>query len=213
MATTKLDRTRVASAALDLLNETGLEGLTLRAIAQRLDVKAPALYWHFKDKQALLDEMATEMMRRMADAFLGAPDPDWRTAVTTAMCGLRGHLLRYRDGAKVFSGTRYTDLSYAAPMEAMLRTLNEAGFAPEAAARAWFTAYSYTIGYVIEEQSTLPDPARGEEDGELAARAARLAAYPLIAAAGDEMFRAHDRGFETGLAAVVAGIGATLFEG
>ena len=54
-----LDRTRVADTALKLLNEVGLDGLTLRAIARELDVKAPALYWHFKDKQALLDEMAT----------------------------------------------------------------------------------------------------------------------------------------------------------
>ncbi|WAL97471.1 TetR/AcrR family transcriptional regulator C-terminal domain-containing protein [Streptomyces sp. Je 1-369] len=210
MATTKLDRTRVARTALDLLNETGLEGLTLRAIAQRLDVKAPALYWHFKDKQALLDEMATEMMRRMAEDFLSAPDPDWRVALTAAMRGLRAHLLRHRDGAKVFSGTRYTDLSYAAPLEAHLRTLGEAGFAPGPAARAWFTAYNYTIGYVIEEQSTTPGPDRGEDGYDLAARAERLAAYPLAAAAGEEMFRSHDRGFEEGLAAVVAGIGVTL---
>ncbi|QEU97365.1 TetR family transcriptional regulator [Streptomyces kanamyceticus] len=193
-----------------MLNETGLEGLTLRAIAQRLDVKAPALYWHFKDKQALLDEMATELMRRMAEDFLATPDPDWRVALTGSMRGLRAHLLRYRDGAKVYSGTHFTDTSYAAPMEAHLRVLTAAGFTPGAAARAWFTAYSYTIGYVIEEQATGPDPASGEGGYDLAARAARLAAYPLAAAAGEEMFRDHDRGFQAGLAAVVAGIGATL---
>ncbi|WP_399935619.1 TetR/AcrR family transcriptional regulator C-terminal domain-containing protein [Streptomyces kanamyceticus] len=206
VATPKLDRARVARTALDLLDETGLEGLTLRAIAQRLDVKAPALYWHFKDKQALLDEMATEMMRRMGEEFLAAPAADWREALTDAMRRMRGQLLRYRDGAKVFSGTQYTDLSYAAPLEAFLRTLVAAGFTPGAAARAWFTVYSYTIGYVIEEQATGPD----EGGHDLAARAERLAAYPLAAAAGEEMFRGHDRGFETGLAAVVAGIGATL---
>ncbi|WP_409239250.1 TetR/AcrR family transcriptional regulator C-terminal domain-containing protein [Streptomyces sp. PA5.6] len=210
VATTKLDRTRVARTALDLLNETGLEGLTLRAIAQRLDVKAPALYWHFKDKQALLDEMATEMMRRMSEDFLSAPDADWRVALTAAMRGLRAHLLRYRDGAKVFSGTHYTDLSYAAPMEAHLRVLAGAGFAPDAAARAWFTVYNYTIGFVIEEQAAGPAPGRGEGGYDLAARAERLAAYPLAAAAGDVMFRSHDRGFDEGLATIVTGIGARL---
>ncbi|WP_369216769.1 TetR/AcrR family transcriptional regulator C-terminal domain-containing protein [Streptomyces flavofungini] len=210
MATTRLDRKTVARTALDLLNQTGLEGLTLRAIAKELDVKAPALYWHFKDKQALLDEMATEMMRRMSAEFLAAPDADWRTALTTSMRGMREHLLRYRDGAKVFSGTRYTDLSYAAPMEAHLRTLTSAGFTPGAAARAWSTVYSFTIGHVIEEQASGPAPDTGEGGYDLAARAERLADYPLAAAAGEEIFRAHDRGFEAGLAAVVAGIGATL---
>ncbi|MEI5102018.1 TetR/AcrR family transcriptional regulator C-terminal domain-containing protein [Streptomyces sp. PmtG] len=212
MATTRLDRTRVARVALDLLNETGLDGLSLRAIAQRLDVKAPALYWHFKDKQALLDEMATEMLRRMTADLEGEPDTDWPTALAAAMRGLRRHLLRYRDGAKVYSGTHFTDLSYAAPMEAQLRRLTRAGFTPGAAARAWLTAYSYTIGYVIEEQATGPGPDAGEGGYDLAARAERLKDYPLAVAAGEELFRGYEHGFETGLAAVVAGIGATLRE-
>ncbi|NUK59536.1 TetR/AcrR family transcriptional regulator C-terminal domain-containing protein [Streptomyces lunaelactis] len=185
MATERLDRTRVARTALRLLNEVGLDGLTLRAIAKELDVKAPALYWHFKDKQALLDEMATEMLRRMAADILEAEPPaDWREGLAAAMRGLREHLLRYRDGAKVYSGTRFTDASYAGPMEAQLRMLTGAGFTPGAAARAWLTAYSYTIGFVIEEQAMGPDAATGAEGYDLAARAERLADYPLAAGGG-----------------------------
>jgi TetR/AcrR family transcriptional regulator, tetracycline repressor protein len=209
VAVGKIDRTRVADTALRLLNEVGLEGLTLRAIAKELDVKAPALYWHFKDKQALLDEMATEMLRRMA-AELTHPPEDWRESLSVSMRGLRAHLLRYRDGAKVFSGTHFTDTSYAAPMEAQLRVLTEAGFTPAEAARARLTAYSYTIGYVIEEQAMGPDPAGGEEGYDLAARAERLAGYPLAVAAGWEMFQDHDRGFEEGLATIIAGIDVTM---
>ncbi|MFE2036316.1 TetR/AcrR family transcriptional regulator C-terminal domain-containing protein [Streptomyces scopuliridis] len=203
VATTRLDRTLVARSALRLLNEVGLEGLTLRAIAADLGVKAPALYWHFKDKQALLDEMATEMFRRMAADLPAIAAPDWRDGLTTVMRGLRGHLLRYRDGAKVYSGTHFTDTGYAATMDAHLRGLTGSGFTPRTAARAWFTAYSYTIGYVIEEQS-------GMEGIDLAARAERLAAYPLAAGAGEEIFGNHEAGFESGLAAVVAGIALTV---
>ncbi|MEE1666781.1 MULTISPECIES: TetR/AcrR family transcriptional regulator C-terminal domain-containing protein [unclassified Streptomyces] len=209
----KLDRRQVAEAALGLLNEVGLEGLTLRAIAKELNVQAPALYWHFKNKQALLDEMATEMLRRMSDGFAAQPDaPDlaWRDVFFRRMSALREHLLRYRDGAKVYAGTRFTDTSYAEPMEANLRLLTGAGFTPGAAARAWFTAYSYTIGYVIEEQAMGPDPASGAEGYDLDARAERLAAHPLAAEAGREMFQRHGQGFEAGLRAVIEGIGLTL---
>jgi AcrR family transcriptional regulator len=208
-----LDRRRVADAALELLNEVGLEGLTLRAIAKELDVKAPALYWHFKDKQALLDEMATEMMRRMSAEPAPGTEPgdgDWRETLVLRMRGLRAHLLRYRDGAKVYAGTRFTDLSYAEPMEAHLRALVQAGFTPQAAARAWFTAYSYTIGFVIEEQAMGPDPAGGAEGYDLDARAERLADYPLAAAGGHEFFQNRDQGFEAGLRVIVEGVAATL---
>ncbi|MFD5425813.1 TetR/AcrR family transcriptional regulator C-terminal domain-containing protein [Streptomyces sp. NPDC127084] len=211
MGPTKIDRARVADTALRLLNDVGLEGLTLRAIAKELDVKAPALYWHFKDKQALLDEMATEMLRRMAREADRPPSADWSENLTLAMRGLRAHLLRYRDGAKVYSGTHFTDTSYAAPMEAQLRALTEAGFTTTAAARAWFTAYSYTIGYVIEEQAMGPSPVNGSGGYDLTARAERLDGHPLAVEAGAELF-AGDRaeGFEAGLAAVVAGIGRTM---
>jgi TetR/AcrR family tetracycline transcriptional repressor len=105
-----LDRARVADTALKLLNEVGLDGLTLRAIAKELDVKAPALYWHFKDKQALLDEMATEMFRRMVAGTELDPSDTWRERLLKSNRGLRTALLGYRDGAKVYSGSRFTGL-------------------------------------------------------------------------------------------------------
>ncbi|MFE4976498.1 TetR/AcrR family transcriptional regulator C-terminal domain-containing protein [Kitasatospora sp. NPDC056651] len=212
----KLDRGQVVGTALDLLNEAGLDGLTLRAIAARLDVKAPALYWHFKDKQALLDEMATEMMRRMTGraeagrAGAGHSEGGWRETYLTTMRALRAELLRYRDGAKVYSGARFTDTSYAAGLDASLRALVEAGFTPANAARAWQTAYSYTIGYVIEEQAMGPNPFDGEEGYDVDSRAERLAAHPLAAESGRVMFQGFDEGFEQGLAAVLAGVEATL---
>ncbi|MFF2546011.1 TetR/AcrR family transcriptional regulator C-terminal domain-containing protein [Kitasatospora sp. NPDC058063] len=209
--TPKLDRAQVVDTALNLLNEAGLDGLTLRAIATRLDVKAPALYWHFKDKQALLDEMATEMMRRMTGrAGEGAPAGDWRETYLRTMRTLRAELLRYRDGAKVYSGARFTDTSYAAGLDASLRVLVEAGFTPTAAARAWQTAYSFTIGYVIEEQAMGPNPFDGEEGYDVDARAERLAAHPLAAESGRVMFQDFDEGYEQGLAAILAGVEATL---
>ena len=58
-----LDRQVILQQAFAVLNDSGLEGLTLRRLAGRLNVKAPAIYWHFKDKQDLLDEMATEVLR------------------------------------------------------------------------------------------------------------------------------------------------------
>ncbi|WUK31456.1 TetR/AcrR family transcriptional regulator C-terminal domain-containing protein [Streptomyces sp. NBC_00370] len=217
MATTRLDRALVARTALRLLDKGGLEGLTLRAIAKELDVKAPALYWHFKDKQALLDEMATEMMRRMTADLPAEPSGDWQESLTVMMRGLRTHLLRYRDGAKVYSGTRFTDTGYAASMDTSLRIFTDAGFTPAGAARAWITAYSYTIGFVIEEQAMGPrvEEGEGEQGGggegyDLDARAERLAEFPLAAAAGYEIFQEQDAGFDAGLRAVTAGIALTL---
>ena len=50
---TKLSRETVIRAALDLLNEVGVDGLSTRRLAERLGVQQPALYWHFKNKREL----------------------------------------------------------------------------------------------------------------------------------------------------------------
>jgi AcrR family transcriptional regulator len=204
-----LDRRRVADTALKLLNEVGLDGLTLRTIARELDVKAPALYWHFKDKQALLDEMATEMYRRMVAGTPLDPADTWRERLLKANRGLRAALLGYRDGAKVFSGSRFTGLVHAEQMEDSLRLFTAAGLTLAQAVRATTTSYAFTLGFVTEEQGVQPLPGERREGYDLDERARLMADYPLTAQAGAEIFTDHDRHFEEGLALVIAGIGAT----
>ncbi|MFD4899652.1 TetR/AcrR family transcriptional regulator C-terminal domain-containing protein [Streptomyces sp. NPDC058411] len=209
MGTTKIDRARVADAALELLNEVGLDGLTLRAIARELDVKAPALYWHFKDKQALLDEMATVMYRRMLSEDLPGPTPEtWQQQMVTYQSVLRRALLRYRDGARVYTGARFTGTDHADGLEAHLRTMVGAGFELRQAVRAGTTANAYTLGFVTEEQGVQPMPDERREGYDIGERAARLERYPLAAAAGAEIFTHYDERFEDGLWIVVAGIEA-----
>ncbi|MYS92463.1 MULTISPECIES: TetR/AcrR family transcriptional regulator C-terminal domain-containing protein [Streptomyces] len=202
-----LDRRRVADTALRLLNEVGLDGLTLRAIARELDVKAPALYWHFKDKQALLDEMATEMYRRMAAGASLDPADTWRERLLKANRGLRAALQGYRDGAKVFSGSRFTGIEHAGQMEDNLRLFTAAGFTLAQAVRALTTTYLYTLGFVTEEQGVQPLPGERREGFDMNERARLMADFPLSAQAGAEIFEDYDGHFEEGLALLIEGIG------
>ncbi|MEU6842881.1 TetR/AcrR family transcriptional regulator C-terminal domain-containing protein [Streptomyces sp. NPDC046716] len=208
----RLDKAQVADTALDLLNDVGLEGLTLRAIAKELNVQAPALYWHFKNKQALLDEMATVMFRRMvgsAGAGVGyEPGGSWQEWLTLGNRQLRATLLRYRDGARVFSGSRFTGTDHGPEMEASLRLLTEAGFTADQAALASSTAYMYTLGFVTEEQGMQQPSPDAPPPVDVAERAEMLADYPLAAAAGERLFTGYDERFEEGLRLIVAGIGA-----
>ncbi|WP_393079100.1 TetR/AcrR family transcriptional regulator [Streptomyces sp. LN704] len=204
----KLDRKQVVETALRLLDETGLDGLTLRAIAKELDVQAPALYWHFRNKQELLDEMATEMYRRMVEDAGATPGDGWRERLLTANRGLRAALLGHRDGAKVFSGSRFTGTLHAVEMERTLTLFTRSGFTLTQAVRATSTTYLYTIGFVTEEQGVQPLPGERREGYDVQERARRMADFPLSAAAGAEIFEDYGRHFEEGLALVIAGIGS-----
>ncbi|AGP57208.1 hypothetical protein M271_28765, partial [Streptomyces rapamycinicus NRRL 5491] len=83
---------------------------------------------------------------------------------------------------------------------------------PSAAARASFIAYSFTLGFVIEEQSVEPRPGERAPGYDVTEREERMAAegYPLAAAVSSDLFLDYEARFEEGLRAIVAGIEATL---
>jgi TetR/AcrR family transcriptional regulator, tetracycline repressor protein len=205
-----LDRPMMIAAALDLLDEFGLDGLTLRRLASRLDVQAPAIYWHFKNKQELLDEMASAVLRVGIRQLPVAGGVKWDKWAMAYGKGLRRILLLHRDGAKMVSGTRLTDNSLYAPMELALRTLAGAGFSSYLSLLALSTIYSYTVGFVIEEQAVCPRPGERDEFYGPQQRGQRVDAdkFPLALKAGDHLFSSFDRRFEDGLKLIVAGIAA-----
>jgi TetR/AcrR family transcriptional regulator, tetracycline repressor protein len=205
-----LDRPMMIAAALDLLDEFGLDGLTLRRLASRLDVQAPAIYWHFKNKQELLDEMASAVLRVGIRQLPVAGGVKWDKWAMAYGKGLRRILLLHRDGAKMVSGTRLTDNSLYAPMELALRTLAGAGFSSYLSLLVLSTIYSYTVGFVIEEQAVCPRPGERDEFYGPQQRGQRVDAdkFPLALKAGDHLLSSFDRRFEDGLKLIVAGIAA-----
>jgi len=205
-----LTKERIARAALRMLNDVGLEGLTLRRLAKELDVQAPALYWHFKSKRDLLDELATTIMRDMWGTSVAPDDLRWDTWVAESARRLRAGLLAYRDGAKVFAGTYLTDDALYAAMEDNLRRLTRAGFTLHDAVQGYATVYSYTIGFTLEEQGVTPAPG-GEPDEryDLDRRDRRIDSerYPLALAAGKEVFgTSTDERFAYGLELILVGL-------
>jgi hypothetical protein len=207
-----LDRTIILGQAFAILNEMGLEGLTLRRLATRLGVQAPAIYWHFKSKQDLLDEMATQVFR---EALQEAPVYDaaqtWQDWALSYCVGLRGTLLRYREGAKMFSGTYLTDATLYAPMDASLRKLTNAGFSLHQSVVGMGVLYSYVVGFVIEEQAVQPAPGESNPKYDLSHRDRRIdkEKYPLAHAAGTVMFADQNTRFLEGVHLIIHGMSAS----
>ncbi|MBQ3358063.1 MAG: helix-turn-helix transcriptional regulator, partial [Microbacterium sp.] len=57
----------VVDAAMSVLAENGIAGLSMRRIADELDVQVSALYWHFPNKQALLAAVSARMVAGESD--------------------------------------------------------------------------------------------------------------------------------------------------
>jgi len=193
-----LTKTAIVQAALDLLDEAGMDGLTVRALAARLGVQAPALYWHVRGKQALLDEMATVIWRRIGDVMAGLPaDLPWREMMAGYAAAVRAELLGHRDGAKAFSGTTLTDPEVIRRQEPTFEALTRQGFALEDAVRGLVLLHDFTIGCCVEEQAVTQAVASGDDRYDLRRRAELIGAdaAPLAVAAGRVIFGDPDARF------------------
>ncbi len=161
-----LQRETVARAALRLLDEVGLDGLTMRRLAAYLDIQNPSLYWHFTNKQELLNCMAGLMI---AEAFteLQSPEPeqDWADWLAAWARRLRQAMLAHRDGARVLAEADLLLNDFFEGIELALDVLQHAGFDGSRAASGVITVLHYVMGAVFELQA---DPSffayrKGEE--------------------------------------------------
>jgi TetR/AcrR family transcriptional regulator, tetracycline repressor protein len=188
----------IVEEALGLLDEAGLDGLTTRALAARLGVAAPALYWHFASKQVLLDEMATTVWRRVGAAMAGLPaDLPWRDIMATYAETLRAALLGHRDGAKAFTGTTLTDPEVVRRQEHTFASLTRQGFTLPDAVRALLLVHDFTIGFCVEEQAVIQAVSSGDERYALGRRAELIGPQtaPLAVEAGTVIFGDPDTRF------------------
>lgn len=75
-------RQQTRHEALKLLREKGDAAVTLRALAKTLGVSSPALYRHFRDRQALLADLAAQGFRELTRKLQQTPRDDPRDALT-----------------------------------------------------------------------------------------------------------------------------------
>ena len=154
-----LDQSQIVRAALDLLDEVGFDGLTMRSLAKKLGVQAASLYWHVRSKQDLLSLLAEEICAPMRE-----PDRrlSWQKQLEAMANEYRRVLLVHRDAARVLassggpSGPKRLRLT-----EIGLRTLLDAGFSHKDAAYAGMQLNDFVIMCVLEETQYANLEARG----------------------------------------------------
>ncbi|MGI5223887.1 TetR/AcrR family transcriptional regulator C-terminal domain-containing protein [Actinoallomurus sp. CA-142502] len=198
-----LDREKVLDTALRLIDEVGLDGLSLRRLAKELGVQAPALYWHFSSKKELLDHLVAAANDRAEQGTTGLPAPGetWDEWLAEGMRVRRRAMLAHRDGARLASGNRPTPDSFPR-IERTLGVLVEAGFTPEDAARAVIVLGHYVSGFVLDEQGDAD-----REDDEPPALDPEE--FPLLAAGGKAVLE-RDTLFEYGLQRLLDGMRAQV---
>jgi TetR/AcrR family tetracycline transcriptional repressor len=147
-----LDRGEIVKAALALLDEAGFEAVSTRALAARLGVRGPSLYWHFKSMRELFDHMAEAMLEETLPSHDRSISPgDWRTWLAQGARGVRQAALSRRDGARILAGAKLSGTGKL-NFPRMIARLEADGFNQADARAALMALGRYALGWVLDEQ-------------------------------------------------------------
>ncbi len=202
-----LTLTRIVEAAVALLDDEGIDRLTMRRLADRLDVVAPSLYWHVDTKDDVID--------LAVDAIFGAPPPavgqasHWRDGIGAVLAAWRTALLRHPWAAAVPARRRPTiGPNFLAWMEILQATLVRAGFTGTSLSAATWALYNHVMGSASTE-TALHITAEERRVGQEQLRADRDR-YPTLATHGYLYDDDWDGSFTTGLHYLLDGLEAQL---
>ncbi|WP_219466396.1 TetR/AcrR family transcriptional regulator [Nonomuraea rhizosphaerae] len=148
---TPLDRERIVAAAIALADEGGLEAVSLRKVAARLDAGPMRLYGYISTKEELFDLMVDEVH---AEILPEERPGDWREALRGHAHRTRRATLRHEWLADLLGGRLTLGPNALAVSETMLSALD--GLADvDTVMRAVATVSAYTTGAIRREIADL----------------------------------------------------------
>jgi TetR/AcrR family tetracycline transcriptional repressor len=149
-----IDKDTIVQAALRLLERDGIAGVSTRQVADALGIAGPSLYWHFKDKQQLLNHVAEAILAEAQPSPNPLyHEPEWRKWLEKAARAYRSAALSRRDAALVLAGARPTGTHPELDYAHMVARLTSEGF-PEG--KAPFVIWSlgrFALGWAVREQA------------------------------------------------------------
>jgi AcrR family transcriptional regulator len=149
-ARTRLTRERVLRAAIAQADALGLDALTMRTLAESLEVAPMALYRHVASKDDLIDAMIDVVFGEIGLPSGGA---DWKTAMRQRAISLRDVLARHRWAIGLMESRRNPGPANLRHHDAVIGKLRAAGFEIGMVAHAYSLLDGYIYGFALTKMN------------------------------------------------------------
>jgi TetR/AcrR family transcriptional regulator, tetracycline repressor protein len=139
-----LTRDRIVDESLAIVDEVGLDALTLRGLGDRLGTDPTAVYRHFRDKADLVQAISERLLDSITDGI--DTEAPWGDVVVAVCARLRAELLQHPDLARAVQFGPPLQASEFAITELVLAQLRRAGLDLSTAALTYHAVIELTIG-------------------------------------------------------------------
>jgi len=148
-----LTRDRVLHTAVKLADAHGIESLTMRRLADQLDVEAMSLYHHTPNKEAILDGLVDLVFAEIDEALQAEPDhppAEWKVAVRERILTARATLLQHPWAPALIESRSAVGLSVAKYMDGVIGILHRGGLSYDLIHHGMHALGSRAMGFVQE---------------------------------------------------------------
>ena len=146
----RLNRERVLRTATARADAGGLEALTMRTLADELEVAPMALYRHIANKDDLVDAMIDVVFGEIA---LPAGGTDWKTAMRQRAISVYEALARHPWAIGLMESRRSPGPANLRHHDAVIGKLRAAGFSIQMSAHAYSVLDSYIYGFALTKMN------------------------------------------------------------
>ncbi|MDR0346202.1 MAG: TetR/AcrR family transcriptional regulator C-terminal domain-containing protein [Nocardiopsaceae bacterium] len=178
-----LSRQQVLQAALEYVDQHGLQALSMHKLGASLRVKAMSLYKHVAGKDDILDGIVGLLWEEVPDS---PPGGDWQEAVRQLATALRDLVHRHPSAAPLLMSRQELRERPLRVVHGILALMRESGVPEQCAVPMLRTVIPYGIGFALAELS-LPEPPPPGPDREIAL--IRQVSGMLSPGAPDELVR------------------------
>lgn len=144
-----LDRNRIAQVALALIDEQGIDQLSMRKLGSVLGVEGMALYHYFRNKAELLDGILDIILADVAARLTPEGTPLER--VRRTFDALRMIAVDHPHAFLSMVSRRFRTQEALSFYEQLLLLFHQAGLTPEQSARYYRLMANFTVGAGITE--------------------------------------------------------------
>ncbi|MGZ4706218.1 MAG: TetR/AcrR family transcriptional regulator [Acidimicrobiales bacterium] len=199
-----LSRDRIILAAVAIVDEHGLEALSMRKLGAALGVEAMSLYNHVANKDDVLDGVLDHVLREVP-----LPDPTlaWDDQLWVLGRGFRDAGLAHPGVLPMFGARAIRTIEGHAPLEAAFGILRDAGLDRDSALDAFLSMSSFVLGFVLIDMGGMRQVADGRAlaPSELAELAAD--SHPRLVELGEALGNGDTtREFERGFTMLLDGL-------
>ncbi|MER8865285.1 TetR/AcrR family transcriptional regulator C-terminal domain-containing protein [Mesorhizobium sp. M0751] len=142
-----LSRERIVATAVELLDAQGVDGLTMRRLADRLGSGVMSLYWHVDKKGDVFDLALDSVLEYRGPAQM-VESRDWRGQVVHMLEDWRASMLRHPWSASLLP-RRALGPNILGRLELLSKTLSRAGVADADLNVAIWSLWNYVMGATI----------------------------------------------------------------